>query len=473
MLTPLIRRSRKRVTPVFGGQNSREKERGFTMALVAVSMVAIIAMAALSIDIGTLYEAKAEAQRSADAAALAAARTISISGITGDPGDLSASWEPTCGGANSLATLAAIQVAQKNLIAGIAVPSANIKVMYGAGTAPPASPTCVGVANFGVNPTVSVYVPRTNLPIFFARVFSILPGVTLSSPSVSATATAEAYNPSGSGTAGPGMIPVNARCVKPLIVPNLDPVAGGAFVNSDGSIVRGGVNTTGAIGESFLLAADCNSGWTNCLVPGSGMKTNPPQSSGGVIHYFPGLTQGNAGAVPGACAASPGFQTAIVGCDQTAYACGTVAGATADLTENPVNPTGITGDAATALECLTNYTTGADNLNTGTFPFQIQAGFGNPLLKVGVNDNDVITTSNSIVTLPIYDGTPLLIGNPPTQPNPPVTIVGFLQVFIQPPFFNDGTVNVIVMNIAGCGNAATNAPVNGTSPVPVRLITSP
>jgi hypothetical protein len=28
-----------------------------------------------------------------------------------------------------------------------------------------------------------------------------------------------------------------------------------------------------------------------------------------------------------------------------------------------------------------------------------------------------------------------------------------------------------VLNVAGCGNAATNNPVTGSSPVPVRLIT--
>ena len=78
MLPPLIRRPRGRIEP-------RSNERGFTMAFVAMTMVAIISMAALSIDIGTLYEAKAEAQRAADAAALTAARVISISGVTGDP----------------------------------------------------------------------------------------------------------------------------------------------------------------------------------------------------------------------------------------------------------------------------------------------------------------------------------------------------------------------------------------------------
>jgi len=47
------------------------------MVLVAIAMVAIIAMAALSIDVVTLYLAREEAQRSADAAALGAARVLS------------------------------------------------------------------------------------------------------------------------------------------------------------------------------------------------------------------------------------------------------------------------------------------------------------------------------------------------------------------------------------------------------------
>ncbi len=63
----------------------RTSESGVTMVLMALAMVAILAMAALSIDVVTLYLANAEAQRSADTAALAAARVLSISGMTGDP----------------------------------------------------------------------------------------------------------------------------------------------------------------------------------------------------------------------------------------------------------------------------------------------------------------------------------------------------------------------------------------------------
>ena len=95
------------------------------MVLVAVAMVAIIALAALSIDVSTLYLAREEAQRSADAAALAAARVISISGMTGDPGNSASSWQAVCGGANGLATKAASAVATQSAV-GNAVGTVNV-----------------------------------------------------------------------------------------------------------------------------------------------------------------------------------------------------------------------------------------------------------------------------------------------------------------------------------------------------------
>ena len=68
MKTPAIRRLHR-------SESSRTREHGITMVLVALAMVAIIAMAALSIDVITLYLAREEAQRAADAAALAGARS--------------------------------------------------------------------------------------------------------------------------------------------------------------------------------------------------------------------------------------------------------------------------------------------------------------------------------------------------------------------------------------------------------------
>src|SRR5579859_6490443 len=105
----------------FPARTERRNEQGVTMVLVAVAMVAMIAMAALSIDVVTLYLAREEAQRAADAAALAAARVISVSGITGtaDPGTDSASWVAICGAGGS-ATQIAQAVAQQNSVGSAA-----------------------------------------------------------------------------------------------------------------------------------------------------------------------------------------------------------------------------------------------------------------------------------------------------------------------------------------------------------------
>jgi len=97
---------KKRLIPRPLGPVERAPERGVTMLLVALAMVAIIGMAALSIDVIVLYLAKEEAQHSADTAALAAAKVLSLSGITGDPTNLSSNWGHICGpddGTNGLA----------------------------------------------------------------------------------------------------------------------------------------------------------------------------------------------------------------------------------------------------------------------------------------------------------------------------------------------------------------------------------
>ena len=470
MLPPLI--NRQRTHP-----KARSRERGFTMALVTVALVTIIALAALSIDIGTLYQAKAEAQRAADAAALTAARMISISGITGDPGNVSNSWQTICGGTSSPATLAAINVAQQNLISGVAATSADVVVKYGGGSAGATSTSCTGApAAFGVNPVVTVTVTSGKLPIFFARVFTLFPNGNFSNTAAVATATAEVFNSSNSASVAGSMIPVQPRCVKPLIIPNKDPISGNAFVDpTTGAIKNAGISP-GVIGETFDLTADCRHGQSNC--EGANLTSNPPgpTAPNPTLQYLPALVQGTPTAVP-SCATDDSFQEAIAGCDQTtAYTCGVPAGSgttQVDLTENPVNPHSSSGDTGTAVQCLTHATAeglgnGQDQIDTGSFPFKIQAGSDNPLVQDGlVSSNGIVTTSSSIATLPIYDGSALGAGN---QPN--VTIVGFLQVFIQ--YLNgNGHPVVYVMNVSGCSNDATNSPVLGTSPVPIRLITPP
>ena len=74
------------------------------------------------------------------------------------------------------------------------------------------------------------------------------------------------------------------------------------------------------------------------------------------------------------------------------------------------------------------------------------------------------------MSLPIYDNRTSLTLLSTT----PVTVIGFLQVFINSVDSATGNINVTVMNIAGCGDGSTPPPVAlGTSPVPVRLISIP
>lgn len=460
------------------------------MVLVAISMVAIIAMAAMSIDLVTLYLAREEAQRTADTAALAAARIISVSGIT-TTGNPSANNWPTICGPNGWSTQAAQAVGAENAVGGQSV---NVTVMYSDGST--SNPDCstLGPA-FVVNPMVTVQIVPASIPSFFSRIW----GSTANS--VSASATAEAFNPSGSdinGVAPNGNVtPVEPRCIKPWIVPNLDPRDGKCrgencshFVSlSDGTIQNPGVGldgqgTTGIVGEQFSLFADCQLAGSNCTMI-SGRLQHPVANKTGTgiipvapnLEYLPGAVTSPIASVPSCASGGTVYEAAVAGCDQTTvYQCGQQVPVNGnpnmvDLSENPGGPS---GDTATGLACaLTNNPAipmaGQDTLRAASFPFLPFAGDANPLKISGTP----ITNSNSIVSFPIYDET----GNGGTinlTGTTTVTIVGFLQVFVGNIDQNTGAVSVTVLNVAGCGNGSSgtpNAAVVGDLPIPVRLIT--
>jgi Flp pilus assembly protein TadG len=473
-----------------------DREHGITMLLVAAAMVAIIGMAVLSIDVVTLYLAKEEAQRSADAAALAAARLLSVSGITGDPTNLSSDWGAICG-ASGAATLVAQAVAAQNIVGNQAAPTVTVTYSAGsAGTVGTGTSDCTSLSTsaFGVNPMVTVKVTQASLPNFFSRIWS------RSGNSVSATATAEAFNPSDSGNSGnqvSGTItPVRPRCVKPWVVPNLDPASpGGCTTNcakfvdpASGAIQRPGISLNGSgapgvIGETFWIVPDCYHGNPNYC----GLLVQPQANSSAASPYGQGPPN-NLLSVPGqvgtsvvtavpSCSGGDPYEEAIEGCDApTNYQCGVTNANVVDLTKHNPGVNSITN----AVQCLihqsdaTNLTSssGQDYLSQNplgapsAYPFQIVAGSSNPL---GITGS--ISNSNSIVSLPIYDQTAVTLASN-TVSN--VTFIGFLQVFINAV---DGNGNrlVTVLNVTGCGNGtnATGAPVTGSSPVPVRLITPP
>src|SRR5712691_10537679 len=144
----------------------KKGERGVTLLLAALTMFVVLAMAALAIDVATLYLAKSEAQRAADAAALAAARALVAAGVTGDPSNASGTWQIAC----TAAIQEAKSVAALNKIGGVAPSAARVTVTF-----PNAAnkTDCSGTNSvFGINPQVAVSVQRDDLPTFFSRIWS-------------------------------------------------------------------------------------------------------------------------------------------------------------------------------------------------------------------------------------------------------------------------------------------------------------
>jgi hypothetical protein len=499
--------------------HDRRNERGVTMALVALSMMAIIAIAALSVDVVTLLLAREEAQRAADAGALAAARFISFSGLTSDPNNSSGVWTCVCGNPGpgcgmidgqplpALANTAAQAAAGQSTISGAGgsastfsvAPPTYLEIASGATLSSADCTTFSGTSSpFAVNPMVTVQVTRTGLPTFFSRIWGNTGNTT------SASATAEAFNPSFSSavnTSG-AITPVQPRCVKPWFVPNQDPrnpgsCTGGTIhptckqfvgtLGNEGQIMNPGISTDGSgtngvIGEQFTLVPDCNgTGSCNMPVPPQANYLSAPMVPN--LQYVPGLVSGTPVAVP-TNAVGDVYQEAIGGCDQTTvYQCGVQSTPGSgpnfvDLSINPAQPPG-SGYTTTGVMALIHQTSddptaqpsGQDYFSSygirSTDAPQMIAGSSNP---TGISG--LVTASNSIVSLPIYDSANNINNNGSTTA---VTVVGFLQVFINGVDQN-GDVNVSVMNVAGCGNGSSGAPnsaVTGSSPVPVRLITPP
>jgi len=413
--------------------------------LVAVFMLFVVgAMAALAIDLVTLYTARSEAQLAADGAALAGARVLANSGMTSD----------TTGGlipaAEAFATTIATQVAtRQNEVGGRTLNPPEVTVSFNDSD-----------ASFPTNPHVTVQTRRVDLPTFFARIWGN------SALTVAATATAEAYNPSGARILG-GTNPVQLTCVKPWLLPNKDPS------NSDNPIFD---TTTGAINPASSLL-----GWSFTSPSGKPLSRNPictdaggcilPQVAPPSWNYFPGDDATNfphpTNSLPScAPALTSNYQESVAGCIQTAISCNQLA----NIDTNPYGGNRNL-DTANAVNCLTHAT---NNLGDTVAvpvppvaPFQFIAGTDNPVPGAAPNN---VMVSDSLVTVPVFDSSGGAV--------PTVQIIGFVQLFLNPDGIATpagGSVNTTVVNMAGCGTGAAGTAIlgNGASPVAVRLISSP
>src|SRR3990170_4511346 len=98
---------------VSGRGRGRHSEAGATLFIVAGSMVVLLSISALAIDLVSFYVARSEAQRSADAAAIAGATIFVSQGCTNAVGGC------VVGGPQEApARQQALDIAVRNLVAG-------------------------------------------------------------------------------------------------------------------------------------------------------------------------------------------------------------------------------------------------------------------------------------------------------------------------------------------------------------------
>jgi hypothetical protein len=345
------------------------------------------------------------------------------SGVTSDPTNTTRQTSAT-----TMATATINSIIQQNKVGGV-------------------QPNLVGTPtpDFSRNgsPQITVTLQRTDLPMFFARIWGSR------SMTVTASATAEAYNASSSQTSTGNYVPIAPKCVKPLLIANKDPTGGaGKIVDS----TTGDILVPNLVGHpAFSLTDSCPPGPQSqiCFNPNPAVRTYVPASVN------------NPNTVCPSCQGASDLEQSIECCDLRTYSCGgaTTTDTTADITSTKGT---IQGAVNAGAQCLIghpgNDSIDATDLQAGTGPGKITARRG-PL------SGQLVSTSNSIATFPIIDT--------PVAAPPAVKVVGFLQLFINGTPGSPGTFTVTVLNVIGCGNSVSGSPVvsNGsTSPIPVRLI---
>ncbi len=447
---------------------ARTGESGVTILIVGVTLLVLVAMAALAIDVASLYVARTEAQRAADAAALAGARMFVTSGYTSAPDNwtlpstLCISGGP---GSSAAANKQAAMAASANLIAGQPATIRNITCNFDPGGTPAHG-----------NPRISVTVEKTGAPAYFSRIFGVTPSV------ISATATAEAYNKSGHDT--PEIVLTGVR---PWLIPNCNPNvnslncpqgASGYFINT----TDGTVQDNGFIGTQIALQRTL-SGKT-----GGNLEGSAPGLSFYGLNY-PSTPTCLASGCDASVGHGDGYIDNIACATNLQFYCGQQIG--------PGSSSGILVEDETSLNgtptvvgtrCLihadNNFSAGQDDLSVGGTPpvLRITGGSNNP--NTALHGVQNLSRSDSIVTALLYDGHSMCgasSGNGPCSfPDPtPATVIGFLQLGVKETSGGNHQFHAIILNAVGCKNVVVTDPptVNtisgGSSPIPVRLVQTP
>jgi hypothetical protein len=292
---------------------------------------------------------------------------------------------------------------------------------------------------------------------------------------VTASATAEAYNPANTAS----FTPISPKGVKPWLVANLDPRTSQPFVDPSTGDIESGVIAN----PDFWLVADCQGSHNRChlvdlpprVAAGPAFPSPIPSPN---IEYVPALASSNPANVchlsslPN-CGSGSDYQNSIQCADMNPYSCGGGAvNAQWDMTDriNPVPGGSGSGDTTDGVECLIH--AGGTGLNTGQDAFNLGTWPSAPMQITPPASTNLVTTSSSIVTIPIIDTTPSAFNVPVGW----VTVIGFLQAFVRQ-IDGNNNIDINVMNVVGCSATSSGTPTilggNTSSPIPVRLITPP
>jgi Putative Flp pilus-assembly TadE/G-like len=464
----------------------RRNNRGATLAIIAGGMVLFLTCAGLAIDLVGAYVARNEAQRIADAAALAGASIFQSQGCATAGGC-------TAGGPQeALATTQANAVAGQNFIFGTAPTVAKPVFSYPGPYEPQITVTVSGTA-----------------PSFFCKAFN---STFANGIPVSAFATAEAYSPIGGAAA------VGTSCVKPLLVPNCDPghpvVGSNTNANPNCPTVSGNTctatspdcmsyffyppgstaGTPGAIVNNFNSMCSWNTATHTCAV-GTSAVGEPWQlhdNAGPSQWYslqFAGESKNNFKQALQSCA----FQ--VVACNDPMNALnGAAVGPTDQGVEGLINASG--DGINQGQDSICDPAIPGSNCPSSTTPFYITGGSGN-LNGMAGKTFQALSSSSSVASVAVYDG--CVSGTGPgtgtacaplgnCQGNGcPIKVEGFMTVFFvdaegpngnaQVPSYVVATpksVDVIIMQVGGCGTTKTTGPPvveeGGGTFVPIRLI---
>ncbi|HEV2388214.1 MAG TPA: pilus assembly protein TadG-related protein [Candidatus Acidoferrales bacterium] len=417
--------------PSQAGQERRE--RGATLVILGLALVALIGVLSLAIDLGMLYVGRNEAQRAADAAALAGAYKFSVSPCTAPGGDCSSDTN-----AQAAARSQAEAVGDTNFVLSQQVNIADADVVE---TFPKP-----------IEPQVTVTVRRSNVPTIFAKILG--QGVA----NVSAVATAEAYE---SGTIG---------CVVPFLLADCQPY--------DASLGSYNACPTlpGTATPSYFFINPGNGDIDRALIGQSILLHTTTVNSSPVASQWYLASLGGTGTPSRSV-----LRTNIENCSVNAVTCG----------DNQVPIPTIPGTSVGPVDQGVDALIGASG--DGPLNGQDVLVSSNPLIIASGGPSGPLSggPSRSMASIPVYDN--VNAASPPSTALVPgfqnqVHIVGYIQVFINyvakpgltsslpapcdtsPGPFNNSPVCVTILSIGNC----PAAPVTSTfSTVPVRLIQGP